>query len=110
MADPAADPGLWREAAAWLWALLIPLIGVIRKQAAQRADAQDKRMDFIEEALQEKADEQELNRQRNNIDKLFDGQRQIEQTMSRGFQDVLTAQHKMHTALLDKLSDKVDKP
>lgn len=65
----------WEDVAKWAWGLLVPAGWWIFNR-------QDKRMDNIEGAMKDKADKAELERQRDNISKIFDEIRDMRQEIN----------------------------
>lgn len=65
----------WKDVAQWAWGLLVPAGWWIFNR-------QDKRMDSLEGAMKDKADKDELDRQRDNISKIFDEIRDMRQEIN----------------------------
>lgn len=110
MSDPGVDPTFITRTLDWLWAALACMAGLVWKSQQTKFVEHEKRMDAFDAALKTKADDAELTRQRANIDKLFEGQRTIDHTMTLGFSNVLQTLHSMEISLIGKINDKADKP
>lgn len=73
----------WQDIAKHLWALLVPAGWWIWKK-------QDDRMNTLEAAMKEKADRAELDRQRDNISKIFDKIDGLKDDMNNKFDGLKT--------------------
>lgn len=80
----AHDPGLWEQVAKYLWGILVPAGWWIFNK-------QDKRMDSLEEAMKTKADNAEMDRQRDHIEKIFDKIEEVKKEVSDKHAELLTA-------------------
>lgn len=97
MSEPS-DPNFWHSVAGWAGAVISSLIGYI-------VHGHNEKIKDMQKAIDSKADDNELTRQRGNIDKLFDGQRQIEQTMAKGFSDIKDDLHEKYDDLKTIIMD-----
>jgi len=81
------DPGMWKEAAKWLWGVLVPVGAYIWNK-------QDKRIDAMEQKMYSKEDARE---RRESVDETLEARRQ----------DVIALHNKID-ARAEKLDDKID--
>ena len=86
----------WQEIAKYLWTALVPAGWWIFKK-------QDERVNNLEKAMDKKADETEMDRQRDNITSIFE---KIDEHARRDEQmhnTILGKLHDMHVDLLEKI-------
>lgn len=76
----------WEDVAKWAWGLLVPAGWWIFNR-------QDKRMDILESAMKDKADKVELDRQRDNISKIFDEIKDLRQEINDKHLDIINTIH-----------------
>jgi hypothetical protein len=85
-----------------LWLALGGLVGWL--WYASRQEIAD-----LKAAIAKKADQDEMTRQRNNIEKLFDEQTLIRKEMSKGFEDVKDAINRGNVEIIRELARKQDR-
>ena len=85
--------GFWAKLAVWAAGIASMLAAIVWKDAQRRVEK-------VEEALDEKADKDELDRQRDNITALFEKGEHIEREMNKGFQSLAMQIHNAHVELL----------
>jgi hypothetical protein len=116
MAEPTLDASLIGKIVDWLWAIVLAAMGVIYKMNDKKHDEAEKKMTGIGERidhevrcvrleLKTKAETDEMNRQRGNIEKLFEGQEEIKQSMNQGFSALQKQMSDTHIVMLEKLND-----
>lgn len=96
------DPGMWKEAAKYLWTVVAAVGAYLWKK-------QDTQMRDLEKALDSKADKDEMDRQRDNISKLFDQQAALRGEMARGFGELKDIMHKGLLDITREVARKADK-
>lgn len=74
-------------------AAIMGLIGVVWTMFGARMSKQDVRMDGIEAAMKEKADKEELGRQRDSIAKIFDELKEVREDINQKHIATLEAIH-----------------
>lgn len=74
----------WHEIAKWLWGLLVPAGWWIFNR-------QDKRMDALEAQMSDKAEKDEVNRQRDTQAKIFDQLTELRQDVNDKHAELLKA-------------------
>lgn len=62
-----------------------------------------RRQEKMQELLENKADKVEMDRQRDNISSLFDGQTTIRRDMAEGFASMSSKLHEIHVDILGKI-------
>lgn len=102
------DPGVWHQLANWLWAVVLAIGGWAWKHTHKRIDDLESHVEHevrcarIE--LKSKVDQPEMDRQRDNITDLFNGQETIRAEMRQGFQHIQEELSRTHVGLLEKLT------
>lgn len=74
----------WHEIAKYLWGLLVPAGWWIFNK-------QDKRMDALEAAMQTKANQTEMDRQRDHVEKIFEKIEEVRQDVNDKHAELLKA-------------------
>ena len=92
----------WKEISSWLWGLLVPIMWYLKSRS-------DKQADQMTEDLKNKADKSELDRQRNNIEKLFGESAELRKDMNGGFERITHLIHHGQTQILTELAKKQDR-
>jgi uncharacterized membrane-anchored protein YhcB (DUF1043 family) len=93
---------VWSKISEWLWALLVPVLWYLKTKG-------DKEMEQVKSDLRDKADKDELDRQRGNIEKLFEANAEIRKDMNGGFQRITDVIHSAQTQILQELAKKADR-
>ena len=83
-----ADPALWKQFIDWMWAPIGALVGVAWNMLHKRIDSVEARVDDLNDQQTS-----EMNRQRDNIAKLFDKLEQHSQRAEDRHRELLTALH-----------------
>lgn len=82
------DPTLWRQVVEWMWAPLGAMIGVVWNMLHKRIDGLEAKLESGDHANSD-----EIDRQRDNIAKLFDKLEQHSQRAEDRHRELLTALH-----------------
>ena len=94
MPAPEVDQSVWREIFSYAWAGVLALVGLVWKQHERRIDAIEKTV-----ADGDKSNADEIDRQRDNIAKLFD---KLEEHGRRSEQRHIELLHALHEGLSRK--------
>lgn len=101
----------WKTASQWLWGVLVPMMFYFKQRSDNRIDAMETEIKnkADKEDVRDKADRDEMDRQRNNIDKLFDENNKIRRDMNGGFERITSLIHNAHTQVMGELAKKADR-
>ena len=98
----APEPGFFAEAAGWIASAAAGLATIVWGDMKHRVGK-------VESGLSMKADKVEMDRQRNNVDSLFEKLEGHARRSDERFTEVIDLMHKLHRETSDKLDRKQDK-
>lgn len=103
------DTSIWKQLAAWAWALLVPLGMAVRKRDLEKFDEHAGRLDKLAESVNSKADKEEVARHRGHIEKLYERDGMTNDRVASGFAEIKDVISKNHVELLREISKKADR-
>lgn len=96
---------IWERAANWLWAGVVALLGMIYRALDARFDKQEKRIESLEAKMPSEYERREIDRQRENITKIFDRLDAHSRDTNTKFNTVMDTMNKNHRELADRIAD-----
>ena len=102
MASTPDEIGFWTKAATWAAGSAATLAAIVWGDMRLRVSG-------VENGLKEKADKVEMDRQRNNVNDLFNKLDEHNLLVSTKFDNMTTLIHELHRQTMDKLDKKQDK-
>lgn len=102
----AEDPSFWKDVVTWVAGGAVTLIGLVWADNKRRVDNLEAKVDKINEG---KVDQDEFDRQRDHIAKLFDQQADLRKDMNGGFQSIRDLIHTGQMQVMSELAKKADR-
>lgn len=96
------DPSFWKDAATWIAGTAVALISLVWADNKRR-------IDNLEKTINEKADKEDLDRQRDHVVSLFKEQADLRRDMNGGFSRVTELLHNGQVQILTELGKKADR-
>lgn len=93
------DPGLLADALKWVIAAATALISLVWGDMRYRVHKLEQKLDL-------KADKDEVNRQRDNVATLYEGQTEIRREIQNTATVLKDQLHKMHVDLLERIEER----
>lgn len=101
--DPASS--FWERASNWLWTAAVALVGIIYRTLDARFDKQEKRIESLEAKMPSEYERREIDRQRENISKIFDRLDSHTRDTNQKFNTLMDTMNKNHRELADRIAD-----
>ena len=98
----APEHGFWADAATWIAGAAASLVGAVWGEMKHRVGK-------VETGLSKKADKDEMDRQRDNVDTLFEKLEGHARRSDERFTEVVTLINDRHLQIMSKLDTKQDK-
>jgi len=105
MAATDDGQGLFAKLADWLWAVALAAVGIIYKTVDARFDKYDKRIESLESRMPSDYERKEIDRQRDNITKIFDRLDTMQQENHKWRDDAMATMNKNHHELVERIAD-----